>query len=98
VKELSAPALASSLGVTPLPPVLSPAGDLGPQPQEWTVWSEIDHWSGHVGVSALVETHAVRLGKAKDLGDAPCVDEVFNPNELAHQDESIHVDSVTPMC
>ena len=58
--------------------------DLRAQPEPDSAVSELDHRAWHVGVPPLVQTHAVPVREAKELGDAVSVDEIFGVNVRDH--------------
>lgn len=69
-----------------------PALDVLTKPQKWPLGSEVDHGSWHIGVSPLVQAHAVGVCQSQDLGDSACIDEILGIDKGTHGRRSTPID------
>ncbi len=86
-----------SIGPAPWLESLSPAFDLGPEPEGRPFWSEVYHRPGHIRVSVLVHADAVQLRKAENLRDSFGIDEVVSIYNRAHR-PSLKLNTLSQPC
>ena len=66
-------------------PNMVPIFDLGPQPQLRSTTRSFDHRPWHVWVTTLIETHALALRQAKDLGNTLRIQQVIGVDKRRHE-------------
>lgn len=71
--------------------------DVPSGPELATPSSEVDHWAGHVGVTALIERDCVALRETEQLGNTLSINDIVGVNHPSHRDfEPTTVDKTGP--
>ena len=61
--------------------MLEPVLNLISQPEPRSGSTEVDYWSGHVGIALLVSAHGVAMSQTKDLRYLLGIDQILGPDD-----------------